>query len=162
MFTTDNCHSIPYSLAYNHLRTFSSTFCFQDLSSMHSNMAHALVHTFAFHTWCILFLLLHFPVLIWPYWHKQLDLILFMNLVALSVVLLAFASNFCNEVCLFPKRGLLKSIDVILLLSLCRDANSLKCDCELDLSLLLLLLGILWYLTKRFVLVNHWYCIHIM
>lgn len=72
-----------------------------------------------------------------------LDLILFMNLVALSVVLLAFASNFCNEVCLFPKRGLLKSIDVILLLSLSRDANSLKCDCELDLSLLLLLLGIL-------------------
>src|ERR687889_598516 len=47
-----------------------------------------------------------------------LDLILFMNLVALSVVLLAFASTFCNEVHLFPKRGLLKSIDGFLLLSL--------------------------------------------
>lgn len=30
----------------------------------------------------------------------------------------AFSSNFCNEVYLFPKRGLLKSIDAILLLSL--------------------------------------------
>jgi hypothetical protein len=72
-----------------------------------------------------------------------LDLILFMNLVALSVVLLAFASTFCNEVHLFPKRGLPKSIDGFLLLSLYRDANLVKCDCELDLSLLLLLLGIL-------------------
>jgi hypothetical protein len=44
---------------------------------------------------------------------------------------------------LFPKRGLPKSIDGFLLLSLYRDANSVKCDCELDLSLLLLLLGIL-------------------
>jgi hypothetical protein len=34
-----------------------------------------------------------------------LDLILFMNLVALSVVLLAFTSNFCSELFLFPKRG---------------------------------------------------------
>jgi hypothetical protein len=33
-----------------------------------------------------------------------LDFILFMNLVALSVVLLAFASNFCNELLLSPKR----------------------------------------------------------
>jgi hypothetical protein len=32
-----------------------------------------------------------------------LDFILFRNLVALSVVLLAFASNFCNELHLFPK-----------------------------------------------------------
>jgi hypothetical protein len=31
-----------------------------------------------------------------------LDFILFMNLVALSVVLLAFSSNFCNELPLFP------------------------------------------------------------
>ena len=33
-----------------------------------------------------------------------LDLILFMNLVALSVVLLAFANNFCNEVLLISKK----------------------------------------------------------
>jgi hypothetical protein len=39
-----------------------------------------------------------------------LDLILFMNLVALSVILLAFARNSCNEVCLFPKRGLLNQL----------------------------------------------------
>ena len=34
-----------YRLAYDHLCIFSSTFCFQDLSSKHSNKAHALVHT---------------------------------------------------------------------------------------------------------------------
>jgi hypothetical protein len=44
-----------------------------------------------------------------------LDLILFMNLVALSDVLLAFASNFCNEVRLFPKRGLFQSSNGLLL-----------------------------------------------
>jgi hypothetical protein len=38
-----------------------------------------------------------------------LDFILFMNLVALSVLLLAFASNFCNELLLYPKRGLFQS-----------------------------------------------------
>lgn len=54
-----------------------------------------------------------------------------MNLVALSVVLLAFATNICNEVCLFPKRGLFQSSDDFLLSSLHREANSLKCDCEL-------------------------------
>jgi hypothetical protein len=47
----------------------------------------------------------------------------------------------------------LKSIGVILLLSLCIGANSLKCGCELDL-VLLLLQERLWYLPKRFVLVN--------
>jgi hypothetical protein len=57
--------------------------------------------------------------------------------------LLAFASTFCNEVCLCPKRGLLKSIDDLLLLSLYTDPNALKSDCELELSLLLLLLGML-------------------
>src|SRR5918911_518199 len=82
-----------------------------------------------------------------------LDFILFKNLVAFSVVLLAFASNFCNEVCLFPKKGLLKSIE-FLLLSLYRDADSLKCGCELDLSLSLLLQEMLWYLPRRFVLVK--------
>jgi hypothetical protein len=70
---------------------------------------------------------------------SRLDFILFRNLVALSVVLLAFASSFCNEVCLFPKRGLLKSIDGFLVLSLYIDSNSLKSDWELELSLLLLL-----------------------
>jgi hypothetical protein len=40
-----------------------------------------------------------------------LDLILFRNLVTLSVVLLAFASKFCNELFLFPKRGLFQLSD---------------------------------------------------
>jgi hypothetical protein len=47
-----------------------------------------------------------------------LDFILFRNLVALSVVLLAFASNFCNELHLFPKIGLFQSIGGFLLFSL--------------------------------------------
>ena len=47
-----------------------------------------------------------------------LDLILFMNLVDFSIALLAFASTFCNEVCLSPKRGLLQSSDCFSLLSL--------------------------------------------
>lgn len=55
-----------------------------------------------------------------------LDFILFKNLVALSVVLLAFASNFCNEVCFFPKSGLLKSSNCSLLFSLHNDANRFK------------------------------------
>jgi hypothetical protein len=38
-----------------------------------------------------------------------LDFILFMNLVDFSSVLLAFASTFCNEVRLLPKRGLFQS-----------------------------------------------------
>jgi hypothetical protein len=47
-----------------------------------------------------------------------LDLILFMNLVDFSIVLFAFASVFCNEVRLLPKRGLLQSSHGFLLLSL--------------------------------------------
>jgi hypothetical protein len=47
-----------------------------------------------------------------------LDLILFMNLVDFSIVLFAFASTFCNEVCLCPKRGLSQSIDGFRLFSL--------------------------------------------
>jgi hypothetical protein len=47
-----------------------------------------------------------------------LDLILFMNFVAPSIVLLAFASTFCNEVCLFSKRGLSQSTNGFRLLSL--------------------------------------------
>ena len=35
----------------------------------------------------------------------------FIFLAAFSVVLLAFSSNLCNDVCLFPKRGLFKLID---------------------------------------------------
>lgn len=89
-----------------------------------------------------------------------LDLILFRNIVALSDVLLAFASNFCNEVRLLPKKDSLKSIE-FLTLSSYRDANSLKCDCEPELSLLLLLQGTLGYLPKRFVLLKHCYCSHI-
>jgi hypothetical protein len=46
-----------------------------------------------------------------------LDLILFMNFVALSIVLLA-ASTFCNEVCLFSKRGLSQLTNGFWLLSL--------------------------------------------
>ena len=38
-----------------------------------------------------------------------LDFILFMNLVDFSIALLAFSSTFCNEVRLFPKRGLSQS-----------------------------------------------------
>jgi hypothetical protein len=38
-----------------------------------------------------------------------LDLILFMNLVDFSIALFAFASTFCNEVGVFPKRGLYQS-----------------------------------------------------
>jgi hypothetical protein len=37
-----------------------------------------------------------------------LDFILFRNLVDFSIVLLAFASTFCNEVRVHPKRGLSK------------------------------------------------------
>jgi hypothetical protein len=47
-----------------------------------------------------------------------LDFILFMNLVALSVVLLASASNSCNELLLCPKRGLSKLIGDFQVLSL--------------------------------------------
>jgi hypothetical protein len=61
-----------------------------------------------------------------------------MNLVALSVVLLAFASTFCNEVCLFPKRDLSKSSNGFPPFFLWNDANSLKYDGELKLPSLFL------------------------
>jgi hypothetical protein len=47
-----------------------------------------------------------------------LDLILFMNLVDFSIALLAFASTFCKDVGLSPKRGLSQSSDGLLLLYL--------------------------------------------
>jgi hypothetical protein len=53
-----------------------------------------------------------------------LDFILFMNFVDFSVVLLAFASNFCNEVRLDPKRSLFQSTIGFLPFSLYDDARS--------------------------------------
>jgi hypothetical protein len=67
-----------------------------------------------------------------------LDLILFMNLVALSVVLLAFASNFCNELLFCPKRGLLQSTKGFWLLSLWSDVKPLKYSGEVELLLLVM------------------------
>jgi multisubunit Na+/H+ antiporter MnhC subunit len=52
-----------------------------------------------------------------------LDLILFMNLVDFSIVLLTFASTFCNEVCLYPKSGLFQSTDVFRPFSLQNDPS---------------------------------------
>jgi hypothetical protein len=49
--------------------------------------------------------------------------ILFMNLVDFSIALFAFAS-ICNEVCLFPKRGLSKLIGDLQVLSLRNDDAS--------------------------------------
>jgi hypothetical protein len=45
------------------------------------------------------------------------DLILFMNLVDFSIALLAFASTFCKEARLCPKRGLSQSSDGLWLFS---------------------------------------------
>ena len=122
-----NRHSIVHFLVYDRRCMCFFFFFFQD-PSVSIVVRSMLMLTDFLSTVDIFFLIVVFSGIVFALLAQAscLDFILFMNLVAPSVVLLAFASNFCNELLLCPKRGLFQSTNGFQSMSLQSCFSSLK------------------------------------